>query len=256
MSPVYPSGAGVPPRNGPAPFFMVAEQGQHTPGQPTNIQQQYPPLDAGRRTASGQHGRLPAPTNAASPPPSNPEYPTVTVQQSGHRPSSTYGNPQELATSAFSSPTIQQKPQSDYIGSQPYPDEDPYGAGPASQSQPSQPPPTQYNAFHPGPGGPAPSAPPGQGGGPGQPSYEPPAVPGPLQIHKPQQRPGSAGRPGSASGPDARNTLPSQSAQGGQGYKPYQRPGSSDGRASAQGQGSVGGVGGGQNPADFYRNAY
>lgn len=219
---------------------MVAEQGQqHTPAQNMNIQQQYPPVDAGRRTASGQHGHLPAPVNPSSPPPTNIEYPTVTVQQSGHRPQSTYGNPQELATSAFNSPVAAQNPHADsYIGSQPYPDEDPYGAGPSSQShasQPSQPPATQYNAFHPAPGH-APSAPPGAG--PSQQSYEPPAVPGPLQIHKPQQAQAGAG-PG---GPlDARNTLPSQS------YRPYQRPGSSDGRGSAQG--------GGGNPADFYRSS-
>lgn len=222
---------------------MVAEQGQqHRPGSANNIQQQYPPVDAGRRIASGQHGRLPAPTNASSPPPTNPEYPTVTVQQTGHRPSSTYGNPQELATSAFSSPTMEQNPQGGgyigNIGSQPYPDEDPYGAGPPSQTQPSQPPQAQYNAFHPAPSGQAPSAP------PGQPSYEPPAVPGPLQIHKPGQgRPQGPGSPGLSGAQDARNTLPSQS------YKAYQRPGSSDGRGNAQGQQ------GGGNPADFYRNS-
>ncbi len=203
----------------------------HTP-KPQNLQQQYPP-----------QGRKPSNPVAhpSSPPPQQQQYPGP-IQKPGHRSDSTHFNPQELATSAFSSPA---GPSDPYAGA-PYPDhdDDPYGASPlptAPQSQAPRPPSghsnqppqaQQYSAY----------VPPGQGGGPSQPGFDAPQppnfVPSPLLINKPQPQQQQQGFGDAA--------LPSQ-AQGGQrGYKPYQRPGSSGGRDSAQG-----------GPENFYgTNAY
>jgi signal transducing adaptor molecule len=155
--------------------------------------------------------------------------------QTGHRPQSTYTNPQELATSTYSPVQHHQPPPSNepYSASI-YSQDDPYSAGGAAASQPQQ---QQYAAY-------VPPVQQQQQQQPSQPSYEPPAPPGavpsPLQVNQ--------GYPAV----DARQTLPSQGmgvAQGG--YKPYQRPGSADGREGRR-QSGGGGAGG---PADYYRQS-
>merc|ERR1711939_139602 len=93
---------GYPPqplRTGPAPFYVVAQQGQQQP--PPESQQgqhQYPQRDLTPRIPSNN---MPVPLQTSSPPPN--QYPPP-QPQTGHRPQSTYSNPQELATSVYDSP--------------------------------------------------------------------------------------------------------------------------------------------------------
>ncbi|KAH8791983.1 hypothetical protein BGZ57DRAFT_938687 [Hyaloscypha finlandica] len=222
---------GYPPqphRQGAAPFYVVTNQ-QQPPPEPQGpsgppAQQPYPQRDPTPRIPSNTK---PAPLQTGSPPPN--QYPIQ--PQTGHRPQSTYSNPQELATSVYDSPVAQQNSASAYSASL-YSQEDPYSAGPAATQQ-APPPQQQYNAYVPPP---QPSYP------PQQPSYEPPAppagaVPPPVAMN--------AGYPVIGQPHDARNTLPSQGAN--QGYKPYQRPGSADGRGGPSAP-----PGG---PADFYRQS-
>ncbi|KAE8453467.1 ESCRT-0 subunit protein hse1 [Mollisiaceae sp. DMI_Dod_QoI] len=217
---------GYPPqRTGPAPFYVLAQQqqaGQEPQGPPGPPgQQAYPPRDTTPRIPSNQK---PAPLQTHSPPPV--QYPGP-QPQTGHRPESTYSNPQELATSIYNSPVSQNRRESTYSASL-YSEDDPYSASGAANSQPpvSQ---QQYSAYAP-----------------------------PQQQYPPQQRPtydappppvGAAPPP--PSGPsyptvpqDARQTLPSQGQ-----YKPYQRPGSAEGHSVASPSAPPGG------PADFYRQS-
>lgn len=197
-----------PQRNGPAPFYVVAGQ-QPTQAAPA---QQYPQRDPTPRIPSNNK---PPPLQTSSPPPS--QYPLHTSspppnqyappQQTGHRPQSTYSNPQELATTAYDSP-VNQQPNSAYSALV-YSQDDAYASAmPANQ----QPPPSQqhYNAY----------VPPQQSQQ--QPGYEPPPPPQAGQIPPPVQM--NAGYP--VIGHDARQTLPSQGPPSQ--YKAYQRPGTSE----------------------------
>ncbi|PQE33724.1 hypothetical protein CJF32_00009124 [Rutstroemia sp. NJR-2017a WRK4] len=213
-----------PPRNGPAPFYVVPP-GQQPP--PTDGRQQYPQRDPTPRIPSGSK---PAPLQTNSPPPT--QYPTQ-QPQTGHRPQSTYSNPQELATSVYDSPIQQLNPQplapyTAYPGGEP----DGYSSIPPAQV----PAPLQYHAYKPPqqPSQPPQSSQPSQ---PSQPSYDPP-LPPPNQVPSPVQM--NAGYPNLNQ--DARASLPSQ-------YKAYQRPGSSDGNAPSAPPGAA------ANPADFYRQS-
>ncbi|RAL67258.1 hypothetical protein DID88_008024 [Monilinia fructigena] len=143
---------GFPARNGPAPFYVVAPGQQPPQADGPNLhkpmvvnhtlanslhspesQQPYPQRDPTPRIASGSK---PPPLQTNSPPPL--QYSTQ-QPQTGHRPQSTYSNPQELATSVYDTPVQQQNPH-------------PY---------------TQYNAYKP----------PQQPSQPSQPLYEPSAAP-------------------------------------------------------------------------------
>ncbi|CAD6449230.1 a959f9e6-f22b-4f29-b60a-499027c784a7 [Sclerotinia trifoliorum] len=229
QQPTPPSGY-APPRNGPAPFYVVApgqqplqaDGRQPYPGQQaqqSESQQPYPQRDPTPRIPSGSQ---PPPLQTNSPPPT--QYPTQ-QPQTGHRPQSTYSNPQELATSVYDSPVQQQNPHQ-YTT---YGETDPYPATPATAQSPQQ-----YNAYKPSQ---QPSQPP-------QPSFEPPAPPN--EIPSPVQ---SSPYPGLG---DARTTLPSQGQ-----YKAYQRPDSSDSNQGMSGQGLNNAPSappaGASNPADFYR---
>lgn len=239
-SPVYPSGPGQngPRRNSQAAFFIAPQHDQH----------QQPPY-GGRRPSQPNNA---PPMHPSSPPPQGPpqgysEYP---IHQTANAPGGPPGGqptPQELATSAFPSPTAHNHP--DPYGSTisvnttaPYPSDDPYvNTGPT----PSAPPPAQNQ----GPKQYAAYVPPGQGA-PIAPGHAPPGIPGgvplpsPLVVGKKRVEIPQNKQPGLDPN-DARNTLPSQgrvpSAGSGTGYVPYQRPGSS------------GQAGGGE---DFYRGAY
>jgi signal transducing adaptor molecule len=223
---------GYPPqRNGPAPFYVVApqQQGPPEPQGPPGSQQGYPQRDPTPRVPSNPK---PAPLQTSSPPLN--QYP-VQQPQTGHRPQSTYSNPQELATSVYDSP-VNQQPQSAYSASV-YSQEDPYSASAAAGNQ--QPPANQqqYNAYAPQH---QPSFP------PQQPTYEPPTPP---VGNAPAPPVNSGGYIPFGHASDARQTLPSQGAGAPppSQYKPYQRPGSSDG------PGAPSAPPGG--PADFYRQS-
>jgi signal transducing adaptor molecule len=215
---------------------MVGQQPQ-----PNETQQpQYPARDPTPRIPSNSK---PAPIQTSSPPPAQ-----CGMQQTGHRPQSTYSNPQELATT---SPTVHGTPSA-YSASV-YSQEDSYSATvPPNQQIPLQ---QQYSAYVP----PTqahhppyePPAPPNQQSTsiqqpqqkynayvpPQQPTYEPPMPPAgsPVQMN--------AGYP-IIKPHDARNTLPSQGQ-----YKPYQRPESAGGHTGGGSSTSPGG------PADFYRQS-
>ncbi|KAF7854547.1 hypothetical protein EAF04_010356 [Stromatinia cepivora] len=231
QQPTPPSGY-APPRNGPAPFYVVApgqqplqaDGRQPYPGQQpqqSESQQPYPQRDPTPRIPSGSQ---PPPLQTNSPPPT--QYPTQ-QPQTGHRPQSTYSNPQELATSVYDSPVQQQNPHQ-YSA---YAETDPYKATPATAQ-----PPQQYNAYKP----------PQQPSQPPQPAYEPPAPPN--EIPSPVQS-----SPYPVLG-DARTTLPSQGQ-----YKAYQRPDSSNSNQGMSGQGLNNAPSappaGASNPADFYRQS-
>ncbi|KAH8816189.1 hypothetical protein F5884DRAFT_775309 [Xylogone sp. PMI_703] len=197
QEPPYPpqtaSPAGYPPRNGPQPFYVVAggQQPDHT----------YPPQDHTPRIPSSSK---PAPIQTSSPPPN--QY--GTVPQTGHRPQSTYSNPQELATSVYDSP-VNNQPNAPYSASV-YSD-DPYSATAPPNAPPNEPPAPpaqqQYTPYSP----------------PQKPQQAPnhPAsiVPQPLSISHPAYP---------SINNDARQSLPSQSGQ----YKPY-RPAGGEGRPGA-----------------------
>jgi signal transducing adaptor molecule len=229
-SPDYPS-----QRPGPAPFYVLPlaqQQQQQQHSDPHANSQQYPQRDPTPRIPSNtkppplQTGTPPPntyPTQAISPPPA--QYPAP-QPQTGHRPQSTYSNPQELATNAYDSPVNQ--PNSAYSASV-YSQDDLYApSAPANQQPPTSQ--QQYQAYVP----PQQSQP--------QPAYEPPAPPPGGYIPPPVQM--NAGYP--VISQDARQTLPSQGPQGQ--YKPYQRPGTSEGRPGAPS--APPGA-----PADFYRQS-
>ncbi|KAI1078137.1 hypothetical protein F5B20DRAFT_571865 [Whalleya microplaca] len=132
------------PTPAPAPFYLqgteVPAQGNAPPAQ------QYPPRDQPSRIAVGKQ---PAPLQTSSPPPQ--QYQAYSHQapppQVGQRPQSTYGNPQELATSAYDSPVATHNPgpgpgpgASDPYSASVYSQEDPYATSPtAPPSAPPQP---------------------------------------------------------------------------------------------------------------------
>ncbi|PSS22510.1 hypothetical protein M430DRAFT_137818 [Amorphotheca resinae ATCC 22711] len=225
-SPDYP-----PHRNGPAPFYVVAQQ---PPADPHAHSQQYPQRDPTPRipsnpplqTSSPPPNQYPGQTS--SPPPN--QYPTA-QPQTGHRPQSTYSSPQELATTTYDTP-VNQQPNSGY-GTSAYSQDDGYAPSAPSAPPNQQPPPNQqqYSAYVP----PQQSQPP-------QPGYEPPHPPQSGYVPPPAQL--TAGYP--VTSHDARQTLPSQVAPPSQ-YKPYQRPGSSEGHRPGQPSAPP------EAPADFYR---
>ncbi|CZT07571.1 related to protein HSE1 [Rhynchosporium agropyri] len=226
---------GYPPqplRSGPAPFYVVAQQQQQQlpqEPQPGQVQHQYPQRDPPARIPSNP---MPAPLQTSSPPPN--QYPQPHAQ-SGHRPQSTYSNPQELATSVYDSP-VGQQPNSAYSASL-YSQEDPYSAGAPSNAQPL-PAQQQYNAY----------APPQQQYPPqSQPSYDAPPPPN-ASAPPPLTGDMNSGYPNIGQPLDARQTLPSQGTPSQSQYKPYQRPGSAEGHMAAP-SASPGG------PADFYRQS-
>ncbi len=226
---------GYPPqplRTGPAPFYVVAQQHQQAPPEPQASQGQhsYPQRDPTPRIPSNS---MPAPLQTGSPPPN--QYPPQQAQ-TGHRPQSTYSNPQELATSVYDSP-IGQQPNSAYSASL-YSQDDPYSAGASANSQP---PPSQqqYNAYAP---------PQQQYPAPHQPSYDAPAPPTGSAPPPPTGNI-NAGYPSIGQQQDARQTLPSQGAASQPQYKPYQRPGSAEGHNLSAPSAPPGG------PADFYRQS-
>ncbi|RFU35094.1 hypothetical protein B7463_g1222, partial [Scytalidium lignicola] len=190
QEPHYPqqpgSPTGYPPRNGPQPFYVVA--GGQQPDQ------SYPQRDPTPRIPSATK---PAPIQTSSPPPA--QY--ATMQQTGHRPQSTYSNPQELATSAYDSPVNNQQgaPYSASVYS-----DDPYSATAPSNEPPTQ---QQYTPYSPKQSQ--------------QQALNHPAsiVPPPLSLN--------AGYPPLNN--DARHSLPSQTGQ----YKPYSRPAATEGRPGA-----------------------
>ncbi|KAF3055054.1 Class E vacuolar protein-sorting machinery protein HSE1 [Daldinia childiae] len=139
----------------PAPFYL---QGAEVPAQ-ANQQppQQYPPRDQPSRIAAGKQ---PAPLQTSSPPPQ--AYQAYSQPaQAEQRPQSTYGNPQELATSAYDSPiaATHNPSRPDPYSASVYSQEDPYATSPTATA-PSA------------PSAPVPSAPPGPAQG----------VPTPLAI--------------------------------------------------------------------------
>ncbi|KAB8294205.1 hypothetical protein EYC80_009639 [Monilinia laxa] len=306
---------GFPPRNGPAPFYVVApgqqlpqaDGRQPYPGQQppqADGRQPYPsqsPQADGRQPYPGQQPpqsesqqpypqRDPTPRIASGSKPPPVQYSTQ-QPQTGHRPQSTYSNPQELATSVYDTPVQQQNPHP-YTA---YAETDPYTAAPATAqssqpynaykppqqpsqppqqpSQPSQPlyepsaapsatqPPQQYSAYNP----------PQQQSQPSEPSFEPPAVPPSTQspqqygAYKPPQQPSQPPQP-TYEPPAPPSQIPSpvqsspypvpedtRTALPNQGqYKAYQRPDSSDSNQDLSNAPSAPPAEA-SNPADFYR---
>ncbi|KAI1101243.1 hypothetical protein F4804DRAFT_316421 [Jackrogersella minutella] len=229
----------------PAPFYL---QGAEVPAQAgQQPAQQYPPRDQPSRIAAGKQ---PAPIQTSSPPPQAYQAYSQPPPQAGPRPQSTYGNPQELATSAYDSPVATHNPgRTDPYSASVYSSEDPYAASPtaaapsaptfpapsapsapsainqgvptplAIASHPSAPPQPQYAAYNPNP--------------PRQDSYEAPPPPQPTgsappipQAAQPPQPPPSVLTPPplQPGGPafDSRQGLPSQQQPQ---YKAYVPPG-------------------------------
>ncbi|QSZ35996.1 hypothetical protein DSL72_007120 [Monilinia vaccinii-corymbosi] len=281
-----PPNAYPPQRNGPAPFYLVTSGQQlpkadgrqpYTGQQPPQSEGQlpYPQRDPTARIASGSKPPPLLQTNSSPPN----QYPTQ-QPQTGHRPQSTYSNPQELATTVYDSP-VQQKTPHPYTA---YAETDAYTATPATVQPPQQynaykPPqhsyeptaapqatksPHQYNAYKP-------PQQPSQPSQPSQPLYEPSATPpaskspqiynaykAPQQPSQPPQStyetpappnqvPSPIQNPPHQGLNDSRTSLPTQGQ-----YKAYQRPDSSD---SNQGLSNAPSAppGGASNPADFYR---
>ncbi|KAG4028358.1 hypothetical protein MFRU_022g00780 [Monilinia fructicola] len=189
-----------------------ADGRQPYPGQQppqSESQQSYPHRDPTPRIPSGSK---PPPLQTNSPPPI--QYSTQ-QPQTGHRPQSTYSNPQELATSVYDTPIQQQNPHP-YTA---YAETDPYTTAPAI-AQPSQ----QYNAYKPPQ---QPSQPPQQSSLPSQPSYEPPAAPSATQA--PQQYsaynpPQQQSQPSEPSYEPPAVPQSTQSPQQYSAYKPPQQP--------------------------------
>ncbi|ETS74429.1 hypothetical protein PFICI_14295 [Pestalotiopsis fici W106-1] len=260
-APFYLQGAEVPAHAGPPPHQQQYNQaggpppghqqqysqGGPAPGQPpysqagpTPAQQQYPPRDQPSRLASAvAAGKQPAPIQTSSPPPAQQSYQAYShpAQQPGGQPQSTYGNPQELATSAYDSPVASHQPGPDPYSASVYSTEDPYassptappasvpvptgpshgvptalaiagGGGPSAPSAPSQPQYTAYNPLQqqpPQPSYDAPSAP--TNAPPPVPTASAPPIPSPDGITE-----AFSPAPLHPSGPayDARNNLPSQ----------------------------------------------
>ncbi|KAI0009261.1 hypothetical protein F4779DRAFT_583265 [Xylariaceae sp. FL0662B] len=121
------------PAQAPAPFYL---QGAEVPAQggPPPAQQ-YPPRDQPSRIAAGKQ---PTPLQTSSPPPQPYQAYPQAPPQSGQRPQSTYGNPQELATSAYDSPVAAHNPgPSDPYSASVYSQEDPYASSPTAPSAPA-----------------------------------------------------------------------------------------------------------------------
>ncbi|KAI1387818.1 uncharacterized protein F4822DRAFT_407681 [Hypoxylon trugodes] len=255
------------PTPAPAPFYL---QGAEVPAQASQPPpQQYPPRD--QQPSRIAVGKQPAPLQTSSPPPQAYQAYSQAPPQAGQRPQSTYGNPQELATSAYDSPvaTTGNIGRSDTYTSSVYSQEDPYASSPTNLG-PSAPPvpvpsapsaaaqgvPTPLAiASQPHPSAPAPSVPPAQpqysaynpqqqpqrqdsfdAPPPPQPTGAAPPIPQPSHVMTPPPL-----HPG---GPafDARQSLPSQAVGQGQQhpqYKAYVPPGVNVGEPSA--------------PQDFYR---
>ncbi|KAH8666299.1 hypothetical protein BX600DRAFT_461424 [Xylariales sp. PMI_506] len=205
-APFYLQGAEVPPQGGPP----VNQQSYHQGG-PTPTQQHFPPRDQPSRLSTVAAGKQPAPIQTSSPPPqqsyqayshtqSHPQahsqpHPQAHPQaQPTPRPQSTYGNPQELATSVYDSPVASHNPIPEPYSASVYSTEDPYSTSPTAPSAPSAPPPSNPHtgppqgvptplAYAPGPVGPsAPSAPSqpqysAYSPQPQQPSYDAPSAP-------------------------------------------------------------------------------
>lgn len=242
--PQTPSSTGnLPPRNGPAPFYLVAGQGQpphaSQPGYPQQAQQGrqpgYPQRDPTPRLPSGATA-TPLRTNNTPP---NSQYSPMQAQ-SGHRPQSTYENPQELAATTYDSATGQasnnQYPDEQQFGASVY-REEPHPVDGNSSHNAIPHPPQQYNATPSSHNIPPPQkqytayAPSQHQQHPSQPSYEPPPPP---QSSAPTP-PVSVGGPGyPVLDPRQTNSTQNQGP-----YKAYQRPTEP----------------GTPNPADFYRQA-
>ncbi|KAK9419997.1 putative Class E vacuolar protein-sorting machinery protein HSE1 [Seiridium unicorne] len=183
-----PSGQQQYPQPGPTP-----SQSQYPQNGPTPAQQQYPPREQPSRLSSAAAGKQPAPIHTSSPPPpqSYQAYSQPQPQpQTGPRPQSTYGNPQELATSAYDSPVASHQPGPDPYSASVYSTEDPYATSPTAPSAPPPSAPAGPPQGVPTPlafaGGGGPSAPPA----PSQPQY---TAYNPLQQQ--QHQPPSYGAP-------------------------------------------------------------
>ncbi|KAJ1324824.1 signal transducing adaptor molecule [Microdochium nivale] len=259
----------------PAPFYLHGAE-VPPPGPPAPQQQQTYPHREQQPSRMANTATTPAPIKTTmSPPPPQPQqnFQAYAPPQSNLRPQSTYGNPQELATSAFDSPVAAHHPgggpQEEYPtysqdethlhspgGGNPSapsygPPQPPQGAtappGYAPQ-QPSAPAPQtqlQYTAFNPAAQqgtyeGPAAQAPP-------QPTSPAPPVPQGVMSPPPLQPNGPA--------LDARQSLPSQAlGRPSQPSQPSYRayvPGG--GAPSAAGIGPQGGPSEPSAPHDFYR---
>ncbi|KFY46126.1 hypothetical protein V494_00603, partial [Pseudogymnoascus sp. VKM F-4513 (FW-928)] len=129
-SPVYPAGPQV------APFYVVPQDAQQPPQRQHQQQQHQPQLQPPQQTP-GYPQDQPLPLRTASStsnipplqptsPPPNQGTPYPLQPQTGHRPQSTYADPQELATSSYS--PVQQHQPSDPYGASPAHAQDPYAA--------------------------------------------------------------------------------------------------------------------------------
>ncbi|KAK7935529.1 ESCRT-0 subunit protein hse1 [Apiospora marii] len=250
-APFYLQGAEVPSQGGPPP-----SQQQYPQSGPQGNQQQYPPRDQ-QQPSRVAAGKQPVNINTSSPPPQPySAYSSQPPAQGGQRPQSTYGNPQELATSVYDSPVAPHRQGSgDLYSASVYSTEDPYASrqshraicasaagawwpasrrtyasgswrcafGAYSAYNPHQQQPTDFDASAPS----APSAP--TNAPPPLPTNAAPPIPAPLAVGRPPNQ-------------DARQGLPSQmSPPPGQAqYKAYAPPGSNN-EPSA--------------PQDFYRQS-
>ncbi|XDG05971.1 hypothetical protein ABKA04_005586 [Annulohypoxylon sp. FPYF3050] len=234
------------PTPAPAPFYL---QGAEIPPQASQPPpQQYPPRD--QQPSRIAMGKQPAPIQTSSPPPQAYQAYSQPPPQVGQRPQSTYGNPQELATSAYDSPVATHNPgRTDPYSASVYSQEDPYASSPtapapsapilpapsapsappaavptplAIASHPPQPQQPQYSAYNPNAhrqdsfDSNAPPPPQPTGSAPPIPTQPPPNVLTPPPLHP--------------SGPafDSRQSLPSQMVPGGgvqPQYKAYVPPG-------------------------------
>lgn len=241
------AGAEVPAQGGP----QGPSQGYQPRDQPSRVGSGGPPNTA---TPGPGPGRQPAPINTSPPPNTGylpyaqpvaggpiPSQPPPGPIPHGIRPQSTYGHPQELATSAYDSPVATNHPASaaTYSSSVYSQDQvDPYstaspvaGGPPAPGNSLYQIPPLPTAGAPPIPGSAPPSAPPASydpyDGGYDSSSVVSGAPPPPVPTAGAPPIPGSVGRvisppPLQPSGPayDARQTLPSQRT-----YAPYVPPG-------------------------------
>ncbi|KAK8031036.1 class E vacuolar protein-sorting machinery protein hse1 [Apiospora arundinis] len=177
-APFYLQGAEVPSQGGPPPNQQQQQQQQqqqYPQGGPQGGQQQYPPRDQ-------QPSRPPA--------------------QGGQRPQSTYGNPQELATSAYDSPVAPHRQGSgDLYSASVYSTEDPYAS--SSPTAPSAPPPLA-------PGGPSQGVPTplAVGGGPSAPSAPSQPQYSAYNPHQQQQQAPAFDAPSAPSAPSAPTNAP------------------------------------------------
>lgn len=220
-----------PQRTGQAPFYVVGQQQQATQQQQQQPQPQAQPQSQPHPQPYPQDETSRIRSNSKPPPqllqPASPPTQYTSHQpQTGHRPQSTYANPQELATTAYDPPQAQQ-PDSEYSASV-YSQDDGFASSAHSNQQPpaSQ---QQYIAY----------APPQQS----QPGGYDPPTPRPNAGFAPPATHMNASYP--AVNSDARQSLPSQLAQ--PQYKPYQPPESSEGPQPGQPSAPPGA------PQDYYR---